>query len=64
MKLLNRLKYKIFVWLMGDICDKSQCEYCEFGCYCEIAGESGLACTMNDAHVQARKVWGLEETSE
>lgn len=61
MNLLNRFKYKLFVRLMGDICDKSCCEYCEFGGIRDITGTSSLICAMNDAHVQARKVWGLEE---
>lgn len=55
MKLWNRFKYRLFVWSMGDICERSDCNECEFA-----DRGNKFHCWMNECHVQARKVWRIE----
>lgn len=51
--MLGRIKYKLFSWLMNDICRKSSC------CDCEMETRM-LTCLENSVFVQARRAWGLE----
>lgn len=55
MKLWNRFKYRLFVWLMGDICEHSVCDECKFA-----DDNNKIRCFMNECHCQARKVWRSE----
>lgn len=55
MNLWNRFKYRLFVWLMGDICSHSGCDTCKFA-----DDNNKIHCWMNESHYQARKVWRVE----
>ena len=53
MNLRNRFKYRLLVWLLGDICEKTVCDECEFN-------TGPMHCFMNECHYQARKTWRIE----
>lgn len=61
--MLGRIKYKLLVWLLDDICKKTMhCEKCYMGCECTIADlKNSTECCEYDIFNQARRVWGLEE---
>ena len=50
--MVKRLKYKLLVWLLGEICERSDCKRCRF--------YHGRECHQGDTYAQARRVWGLE----
>lgn len=56
MKLLNRIKYKIFGILLDDICRKSDCKDCVYDRTIRINGHDMIECVENDLYLQARKV--------
>lgn len=52
-------KYKLLCWLLGDICQQSDCDTCGLN-----TGESVISlcpCVENRIYTQARKAWNLEE---
>ena len=64
MKLLNRLKYRLWRWLMNDLCTHSgttsECDGCECSYPYE---ENGIIypCAQNRVYCQAYRVWMIEE---
>jgi hypothetical protein len=50
--MFERLKYELLVWLLNEICERSECKHCRL---CRNGG-----CYMGDTYGQARRVWGLE----
>lgn len=60
--MIARIKYRLLMWLLGDICEKSECEKCRMGGECSIPGfTNNIQCYENEVSVQARRVWKLEE---
>lgn len=51
---MNRLKYKLLRWLLGDICTRSNCEQCR------LRGSGRYSCKQNDIYPQARRVWRIK----
>ena len=60
-KIINRIKYRLLVWLLGDICERcEECSKCRLGCESKLFN-GWRECLEADVHIQARKVWGLED---
>jgi hypothetical protein len=63
MKLLNRLKYKLWRWLMDDLCAHSgtidKCIDCE--CAREKDCDNVGTCYQDFVYRQAYRVWMIEE---
>lgn len=60
MKLLNRIKYRLFRWLMDDICMHSGVNGTCDGCKMNQPYEDGgfiYPCLQNHVFVQAYRVW-------
>lgn len=55
-KLVKKIKYRLFAWLMDDICKHSTCRNCE--AYMVEQGR-GLTCSCAQSYVlmRAGKVW-------
>lgn len=65
MRFWRELKYAMLLWLVSDICKKSNddCSDCAASHEYEIDGITNLkfpACSAHDIYRQARKVWKLE----
>lgn len=62
MKLWNRFKYRLLVWLLGDICCKSDCKNCIMRTRVRFEGcdYEDWGCEEQDVFYQARKVWRIE----
>ena len=64
MKLWKRIKYRVLVWLLEDVCEKS---YWDMGCCNNCECDSGYfngSCGMIDVRLQARKVYMPEEARD
>lgn len=59
--ILNRIKYYLLRWLLGDICKNSECNKCVLSYEIEVAGYKGTACREGDVIYQARNAWDLWE---
>ena len=60
--MLNKLKFKLLGWLLGDICRRS--DYSCSKCYlCLDEGEYGR-CGMTDVYRQAVRAWKLKDYYE
>lgn len=53
--MLNRIKYRLLIYLLNDICERSECDICDF----DMSSVTPYSCHQNRVFVQARKVWGL-----
>lgn len=58
--MLERLKYRLLRWLLGDICMRSH-GMC-YGCQIRYTDEEdgSACCGINDILWEARRAWGLE----
>lgn len=63
-KLINRIKYDLLKWLLGDICKGcSDCKECLLGHESEIYSEF-YECSKDGVYTQAKKAWGLEDSPD
>ena len=58
MKLWNRFKYMLLKWLLGDICNKSECTTCKID-ERNTPMRRWCPCMENYIFKQAREVWDL-----
>ena len=62
--MLNKLKFKLLGWLLGDICEKAGGDYTCDKCYLRVGeGEYG-PCGQNDIFRQAVRSWRLKDYYE
>lgn len=59
--MIERIKYKLLCWLLGDICKNCKCDTCALSYDIEVAGYKGNACREGDVFYQARNAWDLWE---
>lgn len=60
MNLWNRFKYRLLVWLLGDVCCKSDCDKCLLTTRVVIGDYEGPGCGEEDILYQAREAWRIE----
>lgn len=60
MRLWSKIKMRLLMWLLGNICHESTCEKCVAN-YADYVDVVHSGCGVCDVILQARKVWGLEE---
>ena len=65
--MIGFIKYKLFKWLMYNICSKGDCSHCKLNCGNEFGNCEGydrIVVDCGDVHeillAEARKVWKIE----
>lgn len=59
--MLRRIKYRLLLWLLGDICERSGCNECAMCRNVRVGDWTEHGCFENDVVRQACIVWDLEE---
>lgn len=51
---MNRLKFRLLLWLLGDICERSECKHCR------LRGNGRYDCKQSDVFAAARRAWKIK----
>lgn len=51
---MNRLKFRLLLWLMGDICERNECKHCG------LRGSGRYDCKQSDVFAAGRRAWKIK----